>query len=82
MGIRLTRFSLEKKLMFNVFVSIVNDILPIPYHVSILYVLKHRKTKGFLEFSGDIKWEHWQEMSQYQNKKIIQIFLNSNGLNS
>ena len=24
---------------------------------------KHQKTKGFLVFSGGIKWEHWLEMS-------------------
>ena len=24
---------------------------------------KHQKTKGFLVFSGGIKWEHWPEMS-------------------
>ena len=23
---------------------------------------KHQKTKGFLVFSGGIKWEHWPEM--------------------
>ena len=23
---------------------------------------KHQKTKGFLVFWGDIKWEHWPEM--------------------
>ena len=23
---------------------------------------KHQETKGFLVFSGGIKWEHWPEM--------------------
>ena len=36
---------------------------PFLSNVPILYPLKTlEKTKGFLVFSGGIKWEHWPEM--------------------
>ena len=32
---------------------------PFMTNIPILYPLKHQKTKGFLVFSGSIKWENW-----------------------
>ena len=31
-------------------------------NVPILYALETQKTKGFLVFSGGIKWKHWPQM--------------------
>ena len=35
---------------------------------------KHPKTKGFLVFSGALKWEHWTEIGQkysYIYQKVL-----------
>ena len=55
-------FSILLLTFMHPLLQIFHEFNPFLANVPILCPLKHQKTKGYLVFSGVIKWEYWPEI--------------------